>query len=332
MIPSEEKSRLSFVVPVYGSPDSLEPLRDRVRTVCQQIRASYEIIFVDDRCPKDSWSVVRRLAQEDSCVIGIRLSRNFGQHAAISAGLSRVTGDWIVVMDCDLQDQPEDVPAILAAAKAGGFDVVRARRANRIDPWPRKLASRAFYMVLSFLTGTHQNAEIANFGIYRRRVIDVLNRWEEESKYFPAIIEWVGFSQSTVPVRHGKRFADKSSYSLSKLISLGLNVVIGFSDAPIKLITAFGFIVAITSFFMATAVLYARVAGLITVQGWASVVLSLWFLSGCILFCMGLIGLYVGRILIETKGRPTYIIDEIYTVAAVDVRRRASSTRKGAAG
>ena len=318
MSPSNDKPRLSFVVPVYGSPDSLEPLRDRVRAVCQKIGASYEIILVDDRCPKGSWAVVRRLADGDPGVIGLRLSRNFGQHAAISAGLSRVTGDWIVVMDCDLQDQPEEVPGMLAKAKEGGFDVVRARRINRNDPWFRKVASRIFYLALSFLTGTHQNAEIANFGVYRRRVIDALNEWEEETKYFPAIIEWVGFSQSEVPVQHAHRFTAKSTYSLRKLLRLALNVVIGFSDAPMKLIMALGFVLAMTSFVVGAAVMYAHMAGMVTVQGWTSVVLSLWFLSGCIMFCMGLIGLYVGRILIEAKGRPTYIIDEVY--AATDAR------------
>ena len=295
----------SFVIPVYGSPESLEPLCSRIRKVSA---VAYELILVDDCCPKGSWSEIERIAATDPAILGIRLSRNFGQHAAIQAGLSKAKGEWIIVMDCDLQDRPEEVPRLWAKALEG-FDIVRARRSTRNDPTHRRLLSRAFYLCLSYLTDTHQNPEFSNFGIYSRRVIETIISWEEESKYFPAIVSWVGFSQSTLSVEQNPRFEGQSSYTLSKLLALGMNVIIGFSDKPLKIVMASGFVMALLSFGMAFVVLLAHLLGALTVQGWASLALSLWFVAGCLMFSIGLSGLYVGRILVETKGRPTFIID-----------------------
>ncbi|WP_114948348.1 glycosyltransferase family 2 protein [Microvirga calopogonii] len=302
---------LSFVIPVYGSPQSLEPLCERIAVVCRTLGVSHEVILVDDRCPVGSWEAIKRLVVMDPSVLGMRLSRNFGQHAAINAGLSIVRGEWVVVMDCDLQDQPEEVPAMLGVAKAGSFDIVRARRGERNDPLYRRALSKIFYAIFSFLTNTHQSAEIANFGIYHKRVIEAVNAWQEESKYFPAIIEWIGFSQSTVAVSHSARFSGKSSYSFRSLFRLGLNVVVGFSDRPLKLMMYAGLIMAIASFLLSLIVLVIGLMGLFTAQGWASIILSIWFLAGSILFGLGLTGLYIGRILIEAKGRPTFIVDTL---------------------
>jgi glycosyltransferase involved in cell wall biosynthesis len=302
---------LSFVIPVYGSPESLEPLCARIASTCYSMRSSYEIILVDDRCPFGSWQVVERLTADNLHIVGIRLSRNFGQHAAINAGLTHVRGQWIIVMDCDLQDQPEEVPAMLEAAKVGSFDVVRASRGIRNDPLYRRALSQAFYATLSFLTNTHQSADIANFGVYSRRVINAVNSWQEESKYFPATIEWVGFSQSTLTVSHGARFSGRSSYKFRTLFRLGLNVVVGFSDRPLRLMMYAGFAVAVASFALALLVLIMGLFGFFSAPGWASIMLSLWFLAGSVLFGIGLTGLYVGRILIEAKGRPTFIVDRL---------------------
>lgn len=301
---------ISFVVPVYGSPDSLEPLSQRVRDVCAGMGVSYELILVDDRCPRNSWPVVARLAESDPAVVGVRLSRNFGQHAAIQAGLSRVRGEWIVVMDCDLQDRPEEVPRLMEEALKG-FDVVRAKRLNRNDPAYRRLVSAAYYRILSYLTGTHQDPGFSNFGIYRRKVIDVITQWQEESKYFPAILSWVGFSHATLEVEQDRRFSGRSSYTLLKLFRLGLNVIVGFSDKPLKLVMLAGFVMALLSFGVSFFILVAHLTGFLTVEGWASIALSLWFLSGCLLFSLGLTGLYVGRVLAEVKGRPSFIVDQV---------------------
>jgi polyisoprenyl-phosphate glycosyltransferase len=310
---------LSFVVPVYGSPESLEPLSQRIRNVCAGMGVSYELILVDDRCPKNSWLSIKCLAEDDHAIVGVRLSRNFGQHAAIQAGLSRVRGEWIVVMDCDLQDRPEEVPRLWAKALEG-YDVVRAKRANRSDPWYRRFFSKAFYTFLSYLTDTHQSPQFSNFGIYNRRVIEVITQWQEESKYFPAIVSWIGFSQSFLAVEQDRRFEGHSSYTFTKLIGLGMNVIVGFSDKPLKLVMVTGFVIALLSFGMTFFVLVSHLMGTLTVQGWASIALSLWFVAGCLLFAVGLTGLYVGRILVEVKGRPTFIIDKVVAHAGNETR------------
>jgi glycosyltransferase involved in cell wall biosynthesis len=317
---------LSFVVPVYGSPESLEPLCRRVKDVCAGMGVSYELILVDDRCPKNSWLSITRLAETDHAIVGVRLSRNFGQHAAIQAGLSRVRGEWIVVMDCDLQDRPEEVPGLLATAREG-FDVVRARRVNRNDPWYRRFLSRAFYTLLSYLTGTHQSSEFSNFGIYSRKVIEVITQWQEESKYFPAIVSWIGFSQSMLTVEQDRRFSGHSSYNFTKLVKLGINVIIGFSDKPLKLVMVAGFATALLSFGMTFFIFVLHLMGALTVEGWASIALSLWFLAGCLLFALGLTGLYVGRILVEVKGRPSFIIDRVLMPATDSRPRDQNHTR-----
>jgi polyisoprenyl-phosphate glycosyltransferase len=303
---------LSFVVPVYGSPESLEPLCNRVKDVCAGMGVSYELILVDDRCPKNSWQSIRRLAENNHAIVGILLSRNFGQHAAIQAGLCQVRGEWIIVMDCDLQDRPEEVPRLWAKAREG-FDIVRAKRLNRNDPAHRRVMSTTFYAILSYLTDTHQNPEFSNFGIYRRKVVDTITQWQEEAKYFPAIVSWVGYSQSTLPVEQDQRFSGPSSYTLRKLVKLGINVIIGFSDKPLKLVMVAGFVMALFSFGVTLFILVSHLMGILTVEGWASIALSLWFLAGCLLFAVGLTGLYVGRILVEVKGRPSFIVDHVFS-------------------
>jgi len=277
---------------------------------------SYELILVDDCCPRNSWSVVKQIAEIDPAVVGIHLSRNFGQHAAIQAGLMLTKGEWIIVMDCDLQDRPEEVPALLA--KAGeGFEVVRAKRVERSDPWYRRVASKVFYALLSFLTDTHQSPAIGNFGVYNRRVITQILSWQESSKYFPAIVPWIGFRQAELPVAHAPRFAGRSSYNLRKLIRLALDVIVGFSDKPLKLVMGVGLTMAGFSFCVSFIVLLLYFAGLVTIEGWTSIVLSLWFLSGCMLFALGLTGLYIGRILVETKGRPSFIVESTVSQATL---------------
>jgi polyisoprenyl-phosphate glycosyltransferase len=308
-LPSEVSCpNLSIVVPVYGAPECLEPLCQRIKVACFQARLSYELILVDDRCPKDSWPEIERLAADDPAIVGIRLSRNFGQHAAIQAGLTHARGEWTVVMDCDLQDRPEEIPRLCA------------KRVMRNDPAYRRILSSLFYGFLSYLTDTHQSPEFSNFGIYSRRVVQTITQWQEESKYFPAIIPWVGFSQATLAVEQSPRFAGHSSYTFGKLVSLGMNVIVGFSDKPLKLVMVAGFFIAFLSFGMTFLVLVLHFMGTLTVQGWASIALSLWFLAGCLLFAVGLTGLYVGRILAETKGRPNFIIDQVVNRVGADIR------------
>lgn len=312
---------LSFVSPAYGCPDALEELCQRIDTVCDRLACSYEIILVDDACPRNSWHHITQIAKRNSAVKGYRLSRNFGQHAAIQAGLAQSKGEWMIVMDCDLQDQPECVADVYQKALEG-YDIVRARRSNRCDSWFRRTVSQCYYKLLGYLTDTHQDAAIANFGIYHRRVINAILSWQEQNKLFPVIVQWVGFKNTAINVEHAERFSGKSSYTLKKLISLALKSIVSFSDKPLRLTIYFGATISMLTFFISFYLFVSALLGTYSVTGWASLIISIWFLSGIIISVIGITGIYVGRTLSEVKKRPDFIID--HTTADTDAISRSS--------
>ncbi|MBU1289344.1 MAG: glycosyltransferase family 2 protein [Alphaproteobacteria bacterium] len=299
---------VSFVSPVYKCRDCLIKLVEEIKTVCAEIGVDYEVILVDDKCPQGSWETIEELAATNDRVTGVKLSRNFGQHSAIEAGLGQTKGDWIVVLDCDLQDQPSNVKAMWHVAQEGNVDIVLAKRETRTDALHRRAFSFLFYKTLSSLTGTRISADIANFGLYRRRVVDVFNSWHEEQKYFPVMIQWMGFDQRTVTVKHSERFSGKSAYNLRNLLALGARVILSFSDRPLWLMSAIGSTIAAGAFFVTLIVLIRALFGDVIVQGWTSLMLSIWFLGGVNIAAAGLLGIYLGRTLRESKGRPGFII------------------------
>ncbi|MEL7444442.1 MAG: glycosyltransferase family 2 protein [Pseudomonadota bacterium] len=302
--------KIAVVVPVYGSPDSLEELVDEIKSVMTDLGVSFECILVDDSCPKGSWTVIQTLSGRHPEVTGVRLSRNFGQHPAIYAGLAHTNADWVVVMDCDLQDHPREIAKLYETALLG-YDVVRARRVSRRDTWYRRSVSWLFYRVLSFMTGVEHSAEVANFGIYRTSVIDAILSWNEDHRYFPAGIQWIGFQREDIEIEHRERKHGKTSYNFSKLVDLALSIVLSFSDKPLKIIATFGVVVAMLSFVLSGVYLTIALLGGFAVPGWASIVVSLWFLAGVILFSIGVTGLYVGQAMREAKGRPNYVVAKV---------------------
>lgn len=315
---------IAVIVPVYGSPDSLAELVEEIKGTISDLGVSFECILVDDCCPKGSWQIIEKLSEQHNEVRGVRLSRNFGQHPAIYAGLAQANANWIVVMDCDLQDHPREIAKLYKTA-AQGFDVVRARRVARRDSWYRRGVSWLFYRVLSFMTGVEHSAEVANFGIYRNTVIHALLSWSEDHRYFPASIQWVGFKRKDIEIEHRARKHGASSYNLSKLIDLAMSIVVSFSDKPLKIIASFGLAVSMLSFLISGIYLAIALLGGFSVPGWASIVVSLWFLAGVILFSIGVTGLYVGQSMREAKGRPNYLVAEVIGQPAA-VQRAAKRT------
>jgi glycosyltransferase involved in cell wall biosynthesis len=273
------------------------------------ITLDFEIILVEDASPDQSWSVIERIAAHNPRIRGIKLSRNFGQHYAITAGLDAAKGDWVVVMDCDLQDRPEEIPALWTKAQEG-FDVVLARRAFRQDSFLKRFSSRLFYRTLAWLTGSHQDETIANFGIYSRKVIREIVGMRESIRYFPTMVRWVGFRQTTLDVVHAANSERVSSYNFNKLFNLGLDIMLAFSDKPIRLTVKLGLGIALTGFLFAVFTLIRYLQGEIIVAGYASLIISLWVLSGFILITLGVVGLYVGKTFEGVKNRPIYIIEK----------------------
>ncbi|MDR6936849.1 glycosyltransferase family 2 protein [Luteibacter sp. 3190] len=299
--------KLSVVSPVYCCANCLIDLHSRIVASVTEITPDYEIVLVCDASPDDSWPVIQQLAAQDSRVRGFLLSRNFGQHYAITAGLDAARGDWIIVMDCDLQDRPEEIPRLYAEAMKG-YDVVFGARAERQDSALKRAGSRTFYGILNYLSDAHHDARTANFGIFSKQVIDVLRRMPEPNRAFPIQVKWAGFKQTLIEVQHDARAEGKSSYSLRKLLKLAVDITLSYSDKPLRLSAYLGFVFAVGALVYGSVVFARYLAGEVMVSGYTSLILSVWLLGGIILFCLGVLGLYLGRVYESAKGRPVYIV------------------------
>lgn len=302
---------LSVVIPVYRAAEILPELIRRLKSSLTSKFSSYELILVEDCSPdEDTANVLKELALKEESLKAIFLSRNFGQHYAISAGLEEARGEWVVVMDCDLQDQPEEIEHLYNEAQTG-YDIVYARRVHRRDNFIKRFMSKTFYSVLGYLTDTKQNHEIANFGIYKKNVISSIVNMKDYTRYFPTMVKWVGFKSSSVKVKHDERFGGESTYNLRRLLALAIDTILVFSNKPLKIAVNLGLLISVSSFGFLLFYLYNYFTGSIKVVGWATLILSIWLLSGVIIFVLGIVGLYVGKIFDQVKGRPAFIVKEI---------------------
>lgn len=301
--------QLSIVSPVYSAESMLGELIQRIEQAVNQITEDFEIILVDDASPDDSWAIIEALAKDRPFVKGIQLSRNFGQHYAITCGLDHAEGDWVVVMDCDLQDRPEEIMNLYNKVQEG-FEVVLASRVQRQDKWLKRQFSKYFYRTLGYLTGSEQDETIANFGIYSKKCIAAVISMRESIRYFPTMVKWVGFRKTKIQVAHDARLEGASSYNLKKLFNLALDIILAFSDKPIRLVIKLGLIISLTSFLIALYYIYQWLSGAIVILGYTSLIVSVWLLSGFIISTLGVIGLYIGKTFEGVKQRPIYIKDK----------------------
>lgn len=300
-------AHLSIVTPVYQAEDLLDELIDRLLKQLSSLSEQFEIILVEDGSKDGSWAKVESNCRKDQRIKGIQLSRNFGQHAAIAAGIEAALGDWIVVMDCDLQDRPEEIPTLYHKAQEG-YDIVLAKRVERMDTLCSQVFSKLFYCLLSFLSGVTYDSAIANFGIYHRRVIHPMIAVQSSLRYFPLMVNWVGFNQISIPIDHAPRPKGKSSYTFGKKCQLAINSMLAYSDKLLRLIVGFGLIISLMAFFFAAVITYRAYKGNVSVMGYASLMVSIAFFSGVIIFVLGILGLYIGKIFESTKVRPTFLI------------------------
>lgn len=301
---------ISIVSPVYNAASLVPELTLQLTCELKKISENFEIILVDDRSTDESWAEIVKVCALHREVSAVRLSRNFGQHYAISAGLKRARGEWIIVMDCDLQDKPSEISKLFAEAQKG-FDIVLARRALRKDSFWKRTTSKLFYGFLSYLTGSKQDSTIANFGIYNKKVIAAINAMPDTIRYFPTMVSWVGFKSTKVDVMHALRPDGESSYSLKKLLNLALDICLANSDKPLRLVVKIGFSISAVGFIYATYIAIQALRGEISVSGYASLLVSLWVLSGLIILIIGIVGLYVGKSFEGIKNRPIFLIDEV---------------------
>ncbi|AFL67647.1 glycosyltransferase family 2 protein [Sulfurospirillum barnesii] len=304
-----ESIKISVVSPVYGCKESLFELYERLVASLSQISNQFEIIFVNDACPQGSWERIVMLCARDERVKGINLSRNFGQHYAITAGLDHAKGEWVVVMDCDLQDRPEEIIKLYNTAR-DGYDIVFGRRVERQDSFFKRLGSRAFNKVLEYFTDSKHDNSIANFGIYSQKVVQTINRYREHSRDFLLFAQMVGFKKIEIDIEHASRTYGSSSYNLSKLFKLAIDSIVSHSNKPLRLSIQLGFFIALGSLMYASWLVLRYFFYGTTTEGWTSLMVSMFFMFGLLFAIIGIVGLYIGKIFDEVKRRPLYIIEE----------------------
>jgi glycosyltransferase involved in cell wall biosynthesis len=304
LVPGEVQ--LSVVVPVYGCADCLAALHDRLTRSVAQITDRYELVFVDDRSQDSGWEVLGRPAQRDGHVRAFRLSRNFGQDAAITAGLSKAQGEWAVVMDCDLQEAPEDIPRMWTAA-GEGYDVVRTiRRRWRHSP-VRRRASRSYRRLTQ---ETDVRSDYSNLSLISRQVIDAFLRLRDRDREYMIALDWLGFDATAIEIDHAERHAGQSGYTLRKLVRVALDGMFFPTTVLLRLVVLLGFIIALAGIVLAAfEVVDYIVEPDKSVAGYTSLAVLLLLLAGFIILSVGVVGLYVGRIFEQVKERPLFLID-----------------------
>lgn len=308
---------LSVVIPVYHAERIIPELCRRLTVVLEQVGKPYQIVLVDDRSPDRSWEAMVHMAELHPEVLAVRLSRNFGQHYAITAGLDLACGEWTVIMDCDLQDRPEEIPKLLSLAQQG-YDIVLARRTFRNDKLVKRALSRVFYAAFNLISGFKVDPAVGSFRILRRTVVEAYRGMRETSRLFGGLIEWLGFETTYVDVEHGPRYEGRSTYNFISLFRLAVDGMIAFSNRPLYFSISVGILMSLLSSAFGVGLILRYFLGpKIGVPGWMSTVTLTIFIGGLILLNLGILGVYVGRIYDQTKGRPLYVVDRIIANSAV---------------
>jgi polyisoprenyl-phosphate glycosyltransferase len=307
--------QLSVVVPVYGCGDCLVALHERLTATLAPMTDSYELVFIDDRSVDDGWAVLLKLGAQDPHVNAFRLSRNFGQDAAITAGLAQARGDWAVVMDCDLQEAPEDIPRLWAAAQ-NGYDIVRTTRRGWHHSAFRRWTSR-LYRRLTLETDVRP--DYSNLSLLSRRVIDAFLRLHDRDREYMIALDWLGFDSTSIEIEHHERHAGKSGYTFERLVRVALDGMFFRSTVLLRLVVLLGFVIAVTGVVIAVFEVVDYFAEPHkTVPGYTSLAVLLLVLAGFIIVSVGVVGLYVGRIFEQVKNRPLFLIDDQTGGSAAD--------------
>ena len=298
---------LSVVVPVYGCEGCLGALHERLTRTMAQVTERYELVFIDDRSVDDGWGVLQRLARRDPRVRAFRLSRNFGEAAAVTAGLDKARGAWAVVMDCDLQEAPEDIPRLWAAA-GEGYDLVRTTRKQWRHSRFRRWTSRIYR---NLTQETSARANYSSMSLLSRRVIDAFLRLNDRDREYMILLDWLGFDSNTVEIEHQERQGGESSYVWQRLVRIALDGMFFRSTVLLRLVVLVGFVIALIGFAVAAYELIDYfVEPAKRFPGFTSLAVLLLVLTGVIIFSVGIVGLYVGRVFEQVKHRPLFLIDE----------------------
>ena len=302
---------LSIVSPVYRAEKILPELVKRIHQAVAPLQIDYEIILVDDGSPDNGWQVMEQLATADKQLRAIKLSRNFGQHYAITAGLNVSKGNYVVLMDCDLQDNPDYIPQLLAKAKAG-FEIVYTRKTNRQHSFFKNITANLFNKVFNFLIENKNHEAYDNVGSYSiisRKVVSAFNDFNDYHRHYLMVLRWMGFTHTYLEIEHQQRFEGKSSYNFSKMINHAIDGIVSQSDKILRLFVYAGLMISAFSFLaILFIVIFYFTHGF--KAGWTSMFVLLLFSLGIILTCLGIVGIYVGKTFEQSKNRPKFIIEK----------------------
>ncbi|MSO96193.1 MAG: glycosyltransferase [Thermoleophilia bacterium] len=302
-------TELSVVVPVYGCAACVEALHARIRAALDPLQRDYEIVLVDDRSPDASWPALVALADTDPRVKAVRLSRNFGQQAAITAGLSRARGRWVAVLDCDLQDPPELIPELYRMATEGGYDLVLAKRSSRRRSPIRRALTSAYVCLRNAIAGSTLDTDYATLSILSRKVVDAFLAVRDQDRHYMLILDWLGFRRTAIEFAQQPRHAGKSAYTPAGLLRLAMAGFFFQTTNLLNLIVYAGFALAAAGAMLAGFFLYSYFTEH-PLPGFTSVIVALLFVGGFLAIALGVTGLYVGKIFTQVKNRPLFVIDE----------------------
>jgi polyisoprenyl-phosphate glycosyltransferase len=302
----------SIVIPIFNEEENIDEMYRRLTGVMQQLDGESELILVDDGSSDRSLSSIREFHNYDSRIRYISFARNFGHQVAVTAGLNFVRGKVAVVMDADLQDPPELILAMIEKWQQG-YQVVYAQRTSRQkENWFKRLMAYAFYRVLRRLADVDIPSDTGDFCLMDRQVVDVLNAMPERNRYIRGLRAWVGYRQTAVQFERDPRFAGKEKYTFGKSWALAINGIVSLSKVPLRVATYLGMVSAVTALVMILLVLYWRLFDPASpLIGFTLITIALFFLGSVQLFCIGILGEYIGRIYEEVKGRPIYTVKEI---------------------
>jgi glycosyltransferase involved in cell wall biosynthesis len=270
---------------------------------------NFEIIIIDDGSTDSSWEKIEKIGEQNYKLKGIKFSRNFGHHYAITAGITESTGDWVVVMDGDLQDRPEVIPDLYKKAQEG-FDVVFVSRTQRPESLTYRISQKIFYFVLRILSGIKLDNSQANFSIISKKVVESFKQFPENARFYGSTIHWLGYNRASIQAAHGSRTSGAPSYTLKKRLKLASDVILAFSDRPLKFAITIGIMLSSLSFAALIWIVWGSLVWGFTSVGWASLMATILLTGGVILVVLGIIGIYIGSVFREVKSRPLYLIDK----------------------
>jgi glycosyltransferase involved in cell wall biosynthesis len=305
--------KLSCVIPVFNEEGNILELYRRLKESVSRDFTGFEeeYIFVDDGSTDGSLERMRELHDQDRAVKIIEFSRNFGHHIAITAGLDHATGDYVVMMDSDLQDKPEEMIKLFRKLREG-YDVVYGERANKKFPLMKRLSASVFIALLRYLVNEPIVMNSSIFRIMTRQVVENTRLLRERNRYIIGVVGWVGFKHAAQPVEHGERYAGESKYRFSHQIMLALNAALSYSTRALTLITRIGLLFVALALLLGIWIIYAKIMLGMPVTGWTSLLLAILAVGGIQIIMLGMIGAYIGRNYMEDKNRPLYIIRRLY--------------------